>query len=68
MSKRVFDLFCSGVGLVFLFPAFLLIMLWIKFDSPGPVFSGKYVLAVLVSHFVFINFGLCELMLSSPVA
>ncbi|WP_415754983.1 sugar transferase [Pseudomonas leptonychotis] len=38
MSKRVFDLFCSGVGLVFLFPAFLLIMLWIKFDSPGPVF------------------------------
>ena len=38
MSKRVFDLLCSGIGLVFLFPAFLLIILWIKLDSPGPVF------------------------------
>lgn len=38
MSKRVFDLLCSGIGLVFLFPAFLLIMLWIKLDSPGPIF------------------------------
>lgn len=38
MSKRVFDLFCSGVGLFFLFPVFLLIMLWIKLDSPGPFF------------------------------
>lgn len=38
MSKRVFDLLCSGIGLIFLFPAFLLIMLWIKIDSPGPVF------------------------------
>lgn len=38
MSKRVFDLFCSGIGLVFLFPAFLLIMFWIKLDSPGPIF------------------------------
>lgn len=38
MSKRVFDLLCSGIGLIFLFPAFLLIMLWIKLDSPGPIF------------------------------
>lgn len=38
MSKRVFDLLCSGIGLVFLFPAFLLIMLWIKLDSSGPIF------------------------------
>ncbi|MEK8079569.1 sugar transferase [Pseudomonas sp. XK-1] len=38
MSKRVFDLFGSGIGLIFLFPAFLLIMLWIKLDSPGPIF------------------------------
>lgn len=38
MSKRVFDLFGSGIGLIFLFPAFLLIMIWIKLDSPGPIF------------------------------
>jgi lipopolysaccharide/colanic/teichoic acid biosynthesis glycosyltransferase len=38
MSKRVFDLFGSGIGLIFLFPAFLLIMLWIKLDSPGSIF------------------------------
>jgi len=38
VSKRVFDLFGSGIGLIFLFPAFLLIMLWIKLDSPGPIF------------------------------
>lgn len=38
MSKRIFDLLCSGIGLIFLFPAFLLIILWIKLDSPGPIF------------------------------
>lgn len=38
MSKRIFDLLCSGVGLIFLFPVFMLIMLWIKLDSPGPIF------------------------------
>ena len=38
MIKRLFDLVCSGVGLVFLSPFFLLIMIWIKTDSKGPVF------------------------------
>lgn len=38
MCKRVFDLLCSGVGLIFLFPVFLALMLWIKIDSPGPIF------------------------------
>lgn len=38
MSKRIFDLLCSGVGLIFLFPVFMSIMLWIKLDSPGPIF------------------------------
>lgn len=28
----------SGLGLVFLSPVFLAIAIWIKFDSPGPVF------------------------------
>lgn len=36
--KRVFDIFASGVGLLLLSPLFLLVAVWIKLDSPGPVF------------------------------
>lgn len=38
MVKRLFDLFASVVGLLLLTPIFVLIALWIKADSPGPVF------------------------------
>ena len=38
IAKRVFDLFFSVIGLLFLMPVFLLIAIWIKLDSPGPVF------------------------------
>jgi lipopolysaccharide/colanic/teichoic acid biosynthesis glycosyltransferase len=37
-SKRIFDLCCVLPGLVVLSPLFLLIALWIKLDSRGPVF------------------------------
>ena len=37
ITKRVFDLFFSVIGLLFLIPVFLLIAIWIKLDSPGPV-------------------------------
>lgn len=36
--KRIFDLFCSGLGLLFLFPIFLIIAVLIKLESNGPVF------------------------------
>lgn len=36
--KRVLDLLLSVTGLIILSPLFLLISLWIKFDSKGPVF------------------------------
>ena len=36
--KRVFDVVASGVGLLLLSPLFLLVAIWIKLDSPGPVF------------------------------
>ena len=36
--KRVFDILASGVGLLLLSPLFLLVAVWIKLDSPGPVF------------------------------
>ncbi|MCM1034527.1 MAG: sugar transferase [Paludibacter sp.] len=36
--KRLFDIVASGVGLLLLSPLFLFVALWIKLDSPGPVF------------------------------
>ena len=36
--KRLFDIFASGLGLLFLSPLFLVLAIWIKLDSPGPVF------------------------------
>ena len=38
MSKRIFDIMISFVGLVILFPFILIIALLIKIDSKGPVF------------------------------
>lgn len=38
MFKRIFDLFFSLLGLVLLSPLFVLLAIWIKLDSPGPIF------------------------------
>lgn len=36
--KRLMDIFFSGLGLTLISPFLTIIALWIKFDSPGPVF------------------------------
>ena len=36
--KRIFDILLSGIGLLLLSPLFFVLPLWIKSDSPGPVF------------------------------
>ena len=36
--KRLFDMVMSGLGLIVLSPLFLFVAIWIKLDSPGPVF------------------------------
>ncbi len=36
--KRLFDITASACGLLILSPLLLLVALWIKLDSPGPVF------------------------------
>lgn len=36
--KRLFDIIASGLGLTVLSPLFLIIAIWIKLDSKGPVF------------------------------
>lgn len=38
MAKRCFDFICSFCGLLILFPFFVIIALWIKLDSKGPIF------------------------------
>lgn len=38
IAKRIMDLFFSLIGALLLFPLFLLVAIWIKLDSPGPVF------------------------------
>lgn len=36
--KRLFDIIASGLGLIVLSPVFLILAIWIKCDSEGPVF------------------------------
>ncbi len=36
--KRLFDIVASGIGLIVLSPLFVVLAIWIKFDSHGPVF------------------------------
>ena len=36
--KRAFDIVASGLGLIVLSPLFLILAIWIKLDSKGPVF------------------------------
>ena len=36
--KRLFDIVASGCGLLVLSPIFLVVAIWIKLDSHGPVF------------------------------
>jgi lipopolysaccharide/colanic/teichoic acid biosynthesis glycosyltransferase len=38
MAKRVFDVVLSALGLLLLAPLLVAIAVWIKLDSPGPVF------------------------------
>jgi lipopolysaccharide/colanic/teichoic acid biosynthesis glycosyltransferase len=38
MNKRIFDVMAAGAGLLLLAPLFALVALWIRIDSPGPVF------------------------------
>ena len=36
--KRLLDIVASGLGILFLSPFLILIAIWIKLDSPGPIF------------------------------
>ena len=38
MAKRAFDIVAAGVGLLLFSPVMIMVAIWIKRDSPGPVF------------------------------
>ena len=38
MLKRIFDILLSALGLLLLMPIFILVIIWVKFDSRGPAF------------------------------
>ena len=39
--KRLFDILLSGLGLLIISPLFLIVAIWIKLDSPGPIFYRR---------------------------
>ncbi len=39
--KRFFDILCSALALLLLSPVFLVLAIWVKCDSPGPVFFAQ---------------------------
>lgn len=38
MTKRIFDILFSTLGLIIFSPLLIILAIWIKLDSPGPVF------------------------------
>lgn len=50
-AKRFFDLICVVPGLLVLAPVFLFAALWIKWDSPGPVFFRQVRVGKAGKHF-----------------
>ena len=54
--KRGFDLFFSALGLLLLSPALLAIAIWVKLDSPGPVFYSQERVGVNGRRFRMLKF------------
>jgi lipopolysaccharide/colanic/teichoic acid biosynthesis glycosyltransferase len=55
-GKRAFDVFFSGMALLFLSPIFLVIYLWIKLESRGPAFYYSYRVGTGYRVFKFYKF------------
>ena len=55
-GKRLIDLLMSGCAIVVLLPVFLILVLAIKLDSPGPVFFRQKRVGIHKSHFGILKF------------
>jgi lipopolysaccharide/colanic/teichoic acid biosynthesis glycosyltransferase len=56
VKKRMFDLVCATVGVLLASPLFLLIWLWIKLDSRGPIFFRQRRVGLNGRHFWICKF------------
>ncbi|MHA7608224.1 sugar transferase [Elizabethkingia meningoseptica] len=54
--KRIFDIVSSSIGLILLSPIFLLLAIWIKLDSKGPVFYKQLRVGKLGKDFKILKF------------
>ena len=54
--KRAIDLFLGIVGLVVLWPLILILVIWIKLDSKGPVLFKQKRVGIHKTHFNILKF------------
>lgn len=54
--KRLIDIFLSVLGLIFLFPLYIVLIILIKLDSKGPVFFKQKRVGIHKSHFNILKF------------
>lgn len=54
--KRIIDVILCSLALFFLMPVFLIICLWIKVDSPGPVFFRQKRVGIHKNYFDILKF------------
>jgi lipopolysaccharide/colanic/teichoic acid biosynthesis glycosyltransferase len=56
LAKRIFDLFVTVTCLIFLLPLFLVIAVWIKLDSPGPIIFQQTRIGQFGKEFIMYKF------------
>lgn len=56
MPKRLFDVVCSGLGLLVLSPVLVALALWVRLSSPGPVFYRATRVGRYGEHFKLFKF------------
>ena len=54
--KRAIDFICTLLGLILLSPLFLVLILWIKIDSPGPVLFRQKRVGIHKTYFQILKF------------
>ena len=54
--KRAIDFTVSFVALLMIWPLFLILSIWIKIDSPGPVFFKQKRVGIHKTHFEILKF------------
>lgn len=54
--KRVLDSFLSAFGIIILWPVFLVIIVWIKLDSKGPIFFKQKRIGINKKPFYILKF------------